>query len=462
MKRAILTMGLAMLMMTVSAQVNTYIVKTRSAQQKAVAAQQEASSEFESQGNENAPTDFISQNFKFYSLCDWKEGMKFMVMPEKYDLIVRTFSDAATGKEVSSMSLRHKIMIYRGHTVSADGHSRMHFLCQDENKMYYFEIPNGSFDDYCYGKLGVPTLAYLGDVDIAKEKLIGKKLYTKGTIYRVDTEYDGDGYREVKMPKDMEVTVTQVGVGSRSFPVKIIVEDEDGNEFYQTFALSKTNSGMRDDEFIMDSLKHTFYGSFELQDAIMAVNKDYSTYIGKILHTVQPSKMITKGDGKDRTVTVPKMTTFRVDQAQRQSGTPFITLALTEMESRRPYFRDVLFTHPDELPGRDLKIEDYFGYIFAMGEGAERETTQEARAAIRQGRVIVGMSDEEVILAMGEEPNERVQRGDGKYDWIYYRSKGKSLFVHFGRNGRVESYNTGATTTTTNKGKTAAKKGSKK
>ena len=452
-----------MLMMTVSAQVNTYIVKTRSAQQKAAAAQQEASSEFESQGNENAPTDFISQNFKFYSLCDWKEGMKFMVMPEKYDLIVRTFSDAATGKEVSSMSLRHKIMIYRGHTVSADGHSRMHFLCQDENKMYYFEIPNGSFDDYCYGKLGVPTLAYLGDVDIAKEKLIGKKLYTKGTIYRVDTEYDGDGYREVKMPKDMEVTVTQVGVGSRSFPVKIIVEDEDGNEFYQTFALSKTNSGMRDDEFIMDSLKHTFYGSFELQDAIMAVNKDYSTYIGKILHTVQPSKMITKGDGKDRIVTVPKMTTFRVDQAQRQSGTPFITLALTEMESRRPYFRDVLFTHPDELPGRDLKIEDYFGYIFAMGEGAERETTQEARAAIRQGRVIVGMSDEEVILAMGEEPNERVQRGDGKYDWIYYRSKGKSLFVHFGRNGRVESYNTGATTTTTaNKGKAAAKKSSKK
>jgi hypothetical protein len=462
MKRAILTMGLAMLMMTVSAQVNTYIVKTRSAQQKAAAAQQEASSEFESQGNENAPTDFISQNFKFYSLCDWKEGMKFMVMPEKYDLIVRTFSDAATGKEVSSMSLRHKIMIYRGHTVSADGHSRMHFLCQDENKMYYFEIPNGSFDDYCYGKLGVPTLAYLGDVDIAREKLIGKKLYTKGTIYRVDTEYDGDGYREVKMPKDMEVTVTQVGVGSRSFPVKIIVEDEDGNEFYQTFALSKTNSGMRDDEFIMDSLKHTFYASFELLDAIMSVNKDYSTYIGKILHTVQPSKMITKGDGKDRTVTVPKMTTFRVDQAQRQPGTPFVTLALTEMESRRPYFRDVLFTHPDELPGRDLKIEDYFGYIFAMGEGAERETTQEARAAIRQGRVIVGMSDEEVILAMGEEPNERVQRGDGKFDWIYYRSKGKSLFVHFGRNGRVESYNTGATTTTTNKGKTAAKKGSKK
>ena len=456
MKRAILTMGLAMLMMTVSAQVNTYIVKTRTAQQKAAAAQQAAVNEAASQTtDENAPTDFISQNFKFYSLCDWKEGMKFMVMPEKYDLIVRTFSDAATGKEVSSMSLRHKIMIYRGHTVSADGHSRLNFFCQDDNKMYYFEIPNGSFDDYCYGKLGVPTLAYLGDVDIAKEKLMGKKLYTKGTIYRVDTEYDGDGYREVKMPKDMEVTVTQVGVGSRSFPVKIIVEDA------QTFALSKTNSGMRDDEFIMDSLKHTFYASFELQDAIMAVNRDFSTYIGKTIHTMQPTKMITKGDGKDRTVNVPKMTTFRVDQAQRRPGTPYVTLQLTEMESRRPYYLDVLFTHPDDLAERNVKLEDYFGYIFAMGEGAERKTTQEARAAIRQGRVIIGMSEEEVTLAMGEEPNEKVMGSNGKHDWIYYRSKGKSLFIHFGRDGRVEAYETGTTKTTTTK-KTSAKKSSAK
>ena len=386
--------------------------------------------------------------------------MKFMVMPEKYDLIVRTFSDAATGKEVSSMSLRHKIMIYKGHTVSSDGHSRMNFLCQDENKMYYFEIPNGSFDDYCYSKFGVPTLAYLGDVDIAREKLMGKKLYTKGRIYRVDTEYDGDGYREVKMPKDLSVTVTQVGVGSRSFPVKIIVEDENGNEFYQTFALSKTNSGMRDDEFIMDSLKHTFYASFELQDAIMTVNRDFATYIGKIIHTVQSSKMMTKGDGKDRTVTVPKMTTFRVDQAQRRPGTPYVTLSLTEMESRRPYYTDVLFTHPDDLAERDVKLEDYFGYIFAMGEGAERQTSQEARAAIRQGRVIIGMTGDEVTLAMGEEPNEIRGAANGKQDWVYYRSKGKSLFVHFGRDGRVESYNTGATTTTTKK--TTSKKGGSK
>ena len=102
-------------------------------------------------------------------------------------------------------------------------------------------------------------------------------------------------------------------------------------------------------------------------------------------------------------------------------------------------------------------MEDYFGYIFAMGEGKARETTQAARAAIQQGRVIIGMSEDEVTLAMGEEPNQIVQGSNGRYDWIYLRSKGKSLFIHFGRNGRVESYNTGATRTTNKNGKQAWK-----
>ena len=461
MKRVILLALSAMMLTTVSAQENSYIVKTRSAKKTAV---QTTTAEGVAAAPEEEETakDFISQNFKFYSLCDWKEGMKFMVMPEKYDLIVKTFCDAGTGNEVSSMSLRHKIMIYKGHNESADGHSRMNFYCQDNGQMYYFEIPNGSFDDYCYGKLGVPTLAYLGDVDTARKELMGKKLYTKGTIYRIDTEYDGDGYREIKIPKDREVTVKAIGVGSRSFPVKIIVEDELGDQFYQTFALSKTNSGMRDDEFIMDSLKHTFYGSFELQDVIMAVNKNYASYIGKVIHNQHATKMMTKGDGKDRSVTVPKMTSFRVDNAQAQLGSPLIMLTLTETESRRAYFKEISFLAPEETPDRNITMEDYFGYVFAMGEGIARETTQAARAAIQQGRVIIGMSEDEVTLAMGEEPNQIVQGSNGKYDWIYYRSKGKSLFVHFGRDGRVESYNTGLTSSTKKKSTGTAKRGSAK
>ena len=441
MKRAILSAGMAMLLMTVSAQENSYIVKTRNATKK-VAVENLLTEEVEVEEEETA-TDFVGQHFKYYSLCDWKEGMKFMVMPEKYDLVVRTFCDAGTGKEVSSMSLRHKIMVYKGKSESSDGHWRMNFLCQDNGKLYYYEIPSGSFDDYCYGKLGVPTLAYLGDVDIAREQLMGKKLFTKTRVYRIDTEVNGDGYREVLQPMNKEVTVTAVGVGTRHFPVKIIVEDELGNEYYQVVAMSKTNSGMRDDEFIMDSLKHTFYGAFELQDAVMKVNKDYKTYIGQIIHNKYKTEMITKGDGKERYVTIPKMMSFKVDNTLAMPNSPYVTLTLTEVESRRVFYKDVTFTNPAGKPNARTKEDEFFGYLFALGEGQQRETTQAARAAIQQGRVIVGMSEDEVILAMGEEPSSKENTSDGRYMWFYQRSSG--LFtVRFGRNGRVESYVTPA------------------
>ena len=436
MKRAILTAGLALLLMTVSAQENSYIVKTRNAKKK-VAVENLLTDETTVEEEETA-TDFVGQNFKFYSLCDWKEGMKFMVMPEKYDLVVKTFADAGTGKEVSSMSLRHKIMVYKGKSESSDGHWRMNFLCQDNNQMYYYEIPSGSFDDYCYGKMGVPTLAYLGDVDIAREQLMGKKLFTKTRVYRVDTETDGDGFRETIQPMNTEVTVTAIGVGTRNFPVKIIVEDELGNEYYQVVAMSKTNSGMRDDEFIMDSLKHTFYGAFELQDAVMKVNKDYKTYIGQTIHN-----KVTKGDGKERYVTIPKMMSFRVDNTLAQPNSEFVTLTLTEIESRRVFYKDVTFTNPVGKPNARAKEDEYFGYLFAMGAGQARETSQAARAAIQQGRVIVGMSEDEVVLAMGEEPSRKEASSDGRYMWLYQRSTGY-LTVTFGRNGRVESYTTPA------------------
>lgn len=447
MKRAVLTVGLALVVAVASAQSNDYIVKTKGAKKT----EQLTSADIMAEEENEKVRDFISENFKFYSLCDWRDGMKFMVMPEKYDLIVKTFTDANTGKEVSSMTLRHKIMIYKGHTVSDDGHSRINFLCQDNNKMYYYEIPSGSFDDYCYGKLGVPTLAYLGDVDIAREKLMGKRMFTKATKYRIDTEYDGDGYQEVTVKENQDVTVKAIGVGTRSYPVKIIVEDADGNEFYQNVAISKTNSGMRDDEFIMDNAKYLFAGSFELQDDIMAVSKDLESYVGKTVHTKYVTDMISRGDGKERKVRVPRMSEFTIENLLPLRNSSYVTLTLKEAESRRIYFKDVTFTNVDDVTGDiDGKKEDYFGYLFGMGSGIKRETSQAARAAIRQGRVIVGMTEDEVRLAVGE-PDDTALGNNGRFDWIYKRTS-KLLIVQFdGRTGKVINYKTSSGTTTSKK-----------
>lgn len=455
MKRIILTLGLSLAFVVGNAQTAAdYIVKTKGVKAatvvKTVAPDQDVQKQDE-------PTDFVGKNFKYYSLCDWKEGMRFMVMPEKYDLIVKTFCDAGTGKEVSSMSLRHHIMVYKGHTVSSDGHAHINFLCEDNNKMYYYEVLNGSFEDYCYGKLGVPTLAYLGDVDIAREKLLGKKLITKSTSYYIDTDYDSDGSQEVKVAMNQEVKVTSVGVGTRSFPVKIIVEDAKGNEFFQNVAMSKINSGMRDDEFVLDNLKHAFYGSFSVLDDVMKVSDDYYDYVGKIIHTKYVTGMLTKGDGRERTVRVPKMTTFSIDHITPIDGTTYATLSLTEMESRRQFFKEVNFANVrdiDELS--EEQRSQLFGYLFAMGEGLAKETSQAARAAIRAGRVIAGMTEDEVQLAVGE-PDRTAADNSGRYDWIYTRSKGKLLIVQFGRDGIVTGYKTAQGGQTTQK-KTATKR----
>ena len=415
---------------------NGYIVKTKGAKKTVV-------SEAETAGDQSSEPekahDFISENFKYHSLCDWQvDSMKFMVMPEKYDMVVKTFRDPAqNGREVSSMTLRHKIMIYKGHTEGSDGHAHINFLCQDDNKMYYYEVPNGTFEDYCDGKMGVPSLAYLGDVDIARKLLVGKTMFTKSTLFRIDTEYDGDGFQEVTVPMNDEVTVTQVGVGTRSFPVKIIVEDKNGNEYYQNVAISKTNCGMRDDEFVTDNSKFLFAGSFELQDAIMAVSHNLEQYLNKTVHTKFTTDMITKGDGRERTLKVPRMTAFTIEAIMPKANSNYFTLTLKETESRRIYFKDVTFVESDNVTGNiDGQRNDYFGYLFAMGQGRARQTSQAARAAIRQGRVILAMSEDEVAMAMGE-PDDITQGTNGQYKWLYKRSGGKLLVVSFNPTGKV-------------------------
>lgn len=444
---------MALVFLAVSAQENPYIVKTRGAKKSAMT--QMADELAEAQQEAEDAKDFIGQNFRFYSLCDWKEGMKFMVMPEKYDLVVKTFTDAATGKEVSSMPLKYKIMVYKGHHESSDGHSRIDFECQDNGRKYYYEIPSGSFEDYCYQKTGVPTLAYLGDVDIAREKLMGRTLYTKTQYYRIDTEYDGEGYQDVMVDKDMEVTVTAVGVGSRNYPVKIIVEDKDGNEFFQNVAISKTNSGMRDDEFIMDQAKYLFGNSFELVDDIMAINSyNYRVYIGKIIHTKYPTKMLNEVSKKMQAI--PRLAEYQIEAINPHKADEKATIKLKNTTLGTYFFTDVVL----DQQNADNQ-EEYFGYIFAPGPGKKVQTTEGSRAMIRAGHVGIGFSEDEVQMAAGE-PDRIIHGENGTYTWEYNRSNNKILVVHFTGSGEVDKTTTkdGPKTNATAKRRTSTKKSS--
>jgi len=429
MKRMVLLAGMAVVMLSSMAQDNPYIVKTKNVKKTAVA-KSVTVDDVDSQSAE--PQDFMGKNFRFYSMCDWKDGMRFMVIPEKYDLLVNTFRDAITNKEVSSARLRHSIMVYKGHEDMPNGRVHINFFCETDKKNYYYELPSGTFDDYCYGKLGVPTLAYLGDVDKARELLLGQQLITRTQFFRIDTEYDGEGFQEVKMPKNKLVTVKAIGVGTRSFPVKIIVENEEGEQFYQNVAMSKTNSGMRDDEFEVDNEKYLFTGSFEFTGAEMVVATDIKTYLNKTVHTRFPTGMSSKGDGKKRDVQVPRYTGFIIDEilADRHHH-GFYTLTLREADTRRIYYKSVTFTEDVANSTKD----EYFGHLFAMGEGVARSTTLETRTAIREGRVIVGMTQEQVEMAVGESAT-KLTTSDGVTEWMYPRSN-SVLVVRFNSEGIV-------------------------
>ncbi len=447
MRRMILAAGLVFAVLSATAQDNPYIVKTKGVKKVEVKSDQQSD---KAEEEEPEPTDFMGKNFRFYSMCDWKEGMRFMVIPEKYDLLVNTFSDGTTHKEVSSGKLRHKIMVYKGHEDMPNGRVHINFICENDNHPYYYELPNGTFDDYCYGKLGVPTLAYLGDVDKARELLLGKQLLTRAQLFRIDTEYDGDGYSEVTVEKNLLVEVKAIGVGTRSFPVKIIVEDENGEQFYQNVAMSKTNSGLRDDEFDVDNAKFLFKGSFEFSDDNVSVSKNVRDYLNKTVHTRFDTDMSSKGAGKQRDIRVPAFTGFVIDDIRAMKNSNEYTLTLRDTESRRIYYKEVSFSE------EDASKENYFGHLFGKGEGEARNSSKETRMAIREGRVIPGMTKDEVEMAVGVAPT-KIKASDGTDLWLYARSNNVILDVKFNERGIVKTAKARKATSTSSDSSTLSK-----
>ena len=429
MKRMLFTAAIAWSVLTAMGQ-GTYIVKTKNVTPEK-AEVTGAADETAQEGHADEAQDFVTKNFRYRSMCDWQAGMRFMVIPEKYDLIVNTFRDATDQKEIPNGSLRHKVMVYQDHTVGENGRARMNFICQDDNRACYFELPFGAFEDYCYGKTGVPTLAYLEDVDKARELLLGQTLITRQPVFYIDTQYEGDGVEEVTIPENTEVRVTQIGVGTRKYPVKIIVEDvRTGREFFQNVVMSRTNSGMRDEELEMDK-KVLFLNSFEVVSDVDQVSSDYQKYIGRTIYSKYAIVMLSKGDGKLRNVKVPRLTEFIIDDIVPTGRGGMVLMTLTESESRRVYQKEVSFVNESMLDDN----ENYFGYLFGLGEGKLRNSSRETRAMIRQGRVGHGMTQEEVELAMGE-PDAKMTTSSGLEEWHYLRTK-IVLIIQFDKHGKV-------------------------
>ena len=217
--------------------------------------------------------------------------------------------------------------------------------------------------------------------------------------------------------------------------MKIIVEDKDGNEFYQNVAISKTNCGMRDDEFIMDEAKYLFGNSFEMVDDIMSINSyNYRQYIGKIIHTKFKTKLLNENTKKLQAI--PRMMEYQIEAMNPHKTDDKFTLKLKNTTLGTYFYGDfVLDAHRAE------NQEDYFGYVFAPGPGKKIQSSEGSRAMMRQGHVGVGFTEDEVMMAAGEP--DKVEHGqNGFYTWIFNRSNNKLLLVDFDGSGVVTKTST--------------------
>lgn len=409
--------------MSASAQ-SDYIVLTKGAR-PAAAKQQTASSQDEQQ---NQPQDFLGKNFHYYSLCDWQPGMKFMVIPDRRDLIINTFCDAATGREVGNGSLRHKIFTFK-EVVHEGNFSRVLFDCPADGKQYYFQVPFGSFDEYCAGKLGIPTLAYLGDVDKAREVLVGKHVITKTKKYYADSGSTAGGTDVVELDKNQMVKVVAAGVGTRQYPVKVICEDRTGRQFFMNVAMSRTNSGMDDADFEMDEKVHSFYGAFEVvDDAEASKNGPYGKYVGNTLFLRTPTTM-TASDGS--TVQQKRFTQYRVLSVIETGTDKLVLMTLQNIKTGEQLEKEVLMSVV-YVPGDNVK--NRFADLFGEGNARPKGTSDAIWAHMQNGEVVRGMTEEQVRLTIGQ-PDKKAKANSGNHDWIYTL---RHVVIKFDAKGKVK------------------------
>lgn len=361
---------------------------------------------------------FINANFPHYRLCDWVPGMKFMCLPERKDILLPPFKDAETGKEINTGSLKYKIFEYLGYENTEYGPLHINFEC--EGKQYYYEQKSITFEQYCLKpKAGVPSLAYLADVDMAKELLVGQTLYLNTDKVRVDDNSTTAGYRDVSITRNTKVTVTAVGVFSRAFPVKIVFQDAKGNTYFQAVAMSKTNCGMIDDDFIMDNANKTFASSFTFGDANTAKSATLmSQYGGKTIYLKAASEL---KDANGNEVSKARYAQFKVSDITSANGTQNVTLKLTD-DNGTNYQANVSFVETN-VANTVLRTGNYFGDLFGIGDLRAKypSITEGNWELISKGEVRKGMSPDECRLSLGDPV--RVQRVNGQYENWYYERK---------------------------------------
>ena len=217
-------------MCSVSAQ-NDYIVKTNV---KPTVTESELSQEEK----------FIKDNFQFLNIGEWQSGMRFMIIRStkdygRFDLKPCDFETIDINNYFNQIITLDTIISYsKEEPFKGAVRTRIIFKTSDNHCLEY--NTKVSLEGLCKSKLAkISGIAYLGDVDKARKLLIGKTVYSKEGLAFIDTN---DIITSIPIKRLSPYKIKNIGVGTDSEPVKIILENPEGNDFFYTVFLSGTNT----------------------------------------------------------------------------------------------------------------------------------------------------------------------------------------------------------------------------
>lgn len=371
---------------------------------------------------------FIETYFPMRPLCKWTPGMKFMFRPDGKEMFMPIFCKYEDGKEIENSQFKEKIFEFIGTEEKVDELyvgtnycTRFVFSC--DGKKLYHEIKNMRLNDICTKdpRASISGLVYLKDIDTAREQLIGKTLYIRTIYVRVDDANSYTGYKEVTIPEYSKVTVTNVGVGSKAFPAKIIFKDEKNHSYYTEVALSRTNSGMDIKDFQADKKMKLFLNAFSFTDknanSTEALKKKYT---GLVIYPKKTLPAKIKITSEDKTlwphIALLRYTTLHIKDITTNPSSTLATLTLTGGDDR-------LFSIEVNLKyDFILKNENYIEDLFGIGNLEKKYPTISAEnwKRISKGEVIPGMDIEECKLALGNPIEVAFKKDDGFETWFYH------------------------------------------
>lgn len=388
--------------------------------------------------NRSEEEQFIENHFPLQQLCKWTPGMKFMFIPNAKDQFIPILCSYEDEKDIDNSKFNYKTFDFLGteekvkETYSGTNYNTR-FLFSCEGQKFYHEIKSQRLDEICQKnpRASINGFVYLKDIDVAREQLIGKIMYTRATTARVDDSNSYTGYKEVSLPQNLKVTITNVGVGSKAYPVKIVFEDAQGNAYYMEEALSRTNSGMDVADFQADKKMRYFPNAFSFTDKnVNSLEALKSRYLGM---SVYPRKTLAmKGtlniDGRteDTRVHLLRYTPLRIKDIAIEPPSTVATLILMDVHGGT-YEIEV-----DLKYNFIIKNENFIEDLFAFGDIQKKypHITPENWKLIAQGEVTPGMNTDECRLSLGKPIQIEFRKDDRFETWLY---NGKVLEFESGR-----------------------------